>query len=104
MREPRQHVFVAPHEPHIRRFLRTYLRAQGYRVLEAATGQEAIARVTTKRPQMVLLDLVLPDVDGLEVLRHIRTWCTAPIVMIADCERTPEKIASPSISPIRPSG
>src|SRR5262245_700058 len=94
MREPRQHVLVAHHEPHMRRFLRTYLRAHGYRVLEATTGQEVIARVTTKRPQMVLLDLVLPDMGGLEVLRHLRTWCTVPIIMVAGCERTPEKIAA----------
>jgi two-component system, OmpR family, KDP operon response regulator KdpE len=78
----------------MRRFLRTYLRAQGYRVLEAATGQEAIARVTTKRPQMVLLDLVLPDMSGLEVLRRIRAWRMVPIIMVSGRERTPEKIAS----------
>ena len=72
MRAPLLRVLAVNHEPHMRRVLRANLRAQGYRVLEAATGQEAIARVTTKRPHVVLLDLALPDSDGLEVLRRIR--------------------------------
>lgn len=58
------------HEPRIRRFLRTSLRAQGYQVLQAVTGQEAIARVTASRPYVVLFDLGLLDLDALQVLRR----------------------------------
>jgi two-component system KDP operon response regulator KdpE len=54
----------------MRRFLRTSLRAQGYQVLQAVTGQEAIARVTASRPYVVLFDLGLLDLDALQVLRR----------------------------------
>jgi two-component system, OmpR family, KDP operon response regulator KdpE len=94
IREPLYRVLVVNHEPHIRRYLRTSLRAQGYRVLEAATGQEAIARMTAKRPHVVLLDLDLPDLEGLEVLRRLRDACTVPIIVVSDRERAREKIAA----------
>jgi two-component system KDP operon response regulator KdpE len=87
-------MLVVNHEPHIRRYLRTSLQAQGYRVLEAATGQEAIARMTATRPHVVLLDLDLPDLEGLEVLRRLRDGCTVPIIVVSDRERAQEKIAA----------
>jgi len=94
MREPVLRVLVVNHEPHLRRLLRTSLRAQGYRVLEAATGQEAIARVAARRPHVILFDLELPDLDGLEILRRLRDWCTAPIIVVSSRERAQEKIAA----------
>lgn len=94
MRETVLRVLVVNHEPHLRRLLRTSLRAQGYRVLEAATGQEAIARVAARRPHVVLLDLELPDLDGLEILRRLRDWCMAPIIVVSSRERAQEKIAA----------
>lgn len=66
-------LLVVDDEPPIRRLLRTGLGAQGYRVLEAATGQAALDLLAREAPEVMLLDLGLPDLDGLEVLRRLRT-------------------------------
>ena len=94
IREPLLRVLVVNHAPHMRRFLRASLQAQGYRVLEAATGQEATALATAKRPHVVLLDLGLPDLEGLEVLRHLRDAYPVPIIVVSDREQGHEKIAA----------
>ena len=65
-------VLVVDDEPSLRRLLRTSLSAQGYRVLEAGTGQGAIESLARDAPEVVLLDLGLPDMDGLEVIRRVR--------------------------------
>jgi two-component system, OmpR family, KDP operon response regulator KdpE len=87
-------VLIVDDEPQIRRFLRTSLSAHGYRVIEASQGQEAIALTTTERPELVLLDLGLPDMDGLEVIRRLREWSTVPIIVVSVRGREAEKIAA----------
>lgn len=76
-------ILVIEDELPIRRFLRATLPAHGYRVLEAATGREGIAQVAAAQPDLILLDLGLPDVDGLEVTRRLREWSETPIIVLS---------------------
>jgi len=77
-------VLVVDDEPSIRRLLRTSLSAQGYRVLETGTGQGAIDSLTRDGPEVVLLDLGLPDMDGLEVIRRVRTsGFKTPVIVLS---------------------
>jgi two-component system KDP operon response regulator KdpE len=87
-------VLIVDDEPQIRRFLRTSLSAHGYRVIEASGGQEAMTLLVTERPELVLLDLGLPDMDGLEVIRRLREWSTVPIIVVSVRGREAEKIAA----------
>jgi two-component system, OmpR family, KDP operon response regulator KdpE len=92
--EPAIRVLIVDDEPQIRRFLRASLSAHGYRVVEASCGREAIALTTTERPELLLLDLGLPDMDGLEVIRRLREWSTVPIIVISVRGQEAEKIAA----------
>ncbi|MCE9554344.1 MAG: response regulator [Planctomycetes bacterium] len=76
----------------IRRFLRTSLANEGYRLLEAETGQQAIRVAKEQPPDLVLLDLGLPDMDGHEVLRQLREWLTAPVVVLSARDQEQEKV------------
>jgi two-component system KDP operon response regulator KdpE len=76
-------VLIVDDEPQIRRFLRTSLSAHGYRVIEASHGRQAITLTATERPELVLLDLGLPDMDGLEVIHRLREWSAMPIIVIS---------------------
>jgi two-component system, OmpR family, KDP operon response regulator KdpE len=76
-------VLVVEDEPQVMRFLRATLPAHGYRMLEAASGAQALVETQTRQPDLVLLDLGLPDLDGLEVTRRIREWTSVPIVVIS---------------------
>lgn len=81
-------VLVVDDERSVRRFLRTTLTAQGYRVFEATDGASALAEVRSQRPDLVILDLGLPDLDGTEVTRQLREWTSIPILILSvrDCE------------------
>jgi Response regulators consisting of a CheY-like receiver domain and a winged-helix DNA-binding domain len=76
-------VLVVDDEPPIRRFLRTSLQAQGYRVVESESGSEALDRLRTSPADVVILDLGLPDMDGMEVITAIRARSTLPIVVLS---------------------
>jgi two-component system, OmpR family, KDP operon response regulator KdpE len=76
-------VLVVEDEPQLMRFLRATLPAHGYRMLEASSGTQALVEAQTRQPDLVLLDLGLPDFDGLEVTRRIREWSAVPIVVIS---------------------
>jgi two-component system KDP operon response regulator KdpE len=76
-------VLVVEDEPQVMRFLRATLPAHGYRLIEAATGAQALVEAQTRQPDLVLLDLGLPDLDGLEVTRRLRAWSGIPIVVIS---------------------
>jgi two-component system, OmpR family, KDP operon response regulator KdpE len=90
--EPSIRVLIVDDEPQIRRFLRTSLSAHGYRVIEASCGREAITLTATERPELVLLDLGLPDMGGLEVIRQLREWSTVPIIVVSVRGQEGEKI------------
>lgn len=87
-------VLVVDDEHGIRKFLRTSLVAQGYELFEAATGLEALQAVPINRPDVIVLDLGLPDLDGLEVMRTLREWTEIPIVILSVRDRESDKIAA----------
>ncbi|MDH4763197.1 two-component system KDP operon response regulator KdpE [Pseudomonas oryzihabitans] len=77
------HVLVIDDEPQIRKFLRISLAAQGYQVSEAATGTEGLAQAALSQPDLVILDLGLPDRDGQEVLVDLREWSAVPVLVLS---------------------
>jgi two-component system, OmpR family, KDP operon response regulator KdpE len=93
MTETRPRILVVDDERPIRRFLNASLSG-GYTVLEAATGEEAIASVLAGRPDVVILDLGLPDMDGVEVTRRLREWTNIPIIVVSVRDQEEHKIAA----------
>ena len=89
-----QCVLIVDDEPPIRRLLRTSLNAQGYRTIEAATAAEALASIGRDRPDVVILDLGLPDRDGLDVIREVRAVSAVPIVVLTSREAEHAKVAA----------
>lgn len=76
-------ILIVEDEPRMARFLSTLIDAHGYRVVHAETGDEGVARAADHQPDLVLLDLGLPDVDGLEVTRRLRQWTQTPIIILS---------------------
>jgi two-component system, OmpR family, KDP operon response regulator KdpE len=91
---PKPIALVIDDELQIRRLLRVCLEANGYRVEEASTGQEGIASAAQRKPDVVLLDLGLPDMDGVTVLKRLREWSRAPVVVLSVRDREDDKIAA----------
>lgn len=87
-------VLVVEDEPQMRRFIRASLTSHGYRIVEAATAGEAIALMTSHSPDLVLLDLGLPDADGLDVTKRLREWSRVPILVISARGREDDKVAA----------
>ena len=76
-------ILIVEDEPEIRRFLRFSLGAEGYRVVESSTGRRGTIDAGTHKPDVAIVDLGLPDVDGVEVVRHIREWSPMPIIILS---------------------
>jgi len=87
-------ILVIDDEPQIRRLLVHTLESSGYRVLTAATGTDGALQATQFRPDLVLLDLGLPDQSGLEVLRQLREWTQVPVIILTVVDGEAEKIAA----------
>ncbi len=87
-------VLVVDDEPAIRRFLRTSLSAHGYIVFDAASGREGLWAAAAQRPDLVILDLGLPDVDGIAVTQRLRDWTQVPIIIVTVQEQESAKIAA----------
>ncbi len=85
-------VLIVDDEPQIRRFLKPALAAAGYEVLTAETGEEALRLLASAAPDVVVLDLGLPDMDGKDVLREARAFSRAPIIILSARDREAEKI------------
>ncbi len=85
---------VVDDELQIRRLLRVNLEANGYRVVEAATGHEGITQAAQWRPDVVLLDLGLPDMDGVTVLKRLREWSRVPVIVLSVRDREEDKVAA----------
>jgi two-component system KDP operon response regulator KdpE len=94
MSEPKLSVLIVDDEQSIRRFLRVSLESQKYTVAEASTGQEALAKMVSEKPEIVVLDLGLPDMDGVEVTRLIRQWSKIPIIILSVRNSEKDKIAA----------
>jgi len=87
-------VLVIEDEPQMRRFLRPALEGQGYRVVEASTAREGMALASSHNPDLVILDLGLPDGDGIEVTQRLREWSAAPIVVVSARGQEADKVAA----------
>jgi two-component system KDP operon response regulator KdpE len=87
-------VLVVDDEPAIRRFLRSVLTAHGHTVWEAPDGNRAIEQMAQVRPDLVILDLGLPDMDGIEVTRRIREWSSLPIIILSVRGQETDKISA----------
>jgi len=87
-------VLVVDDERAIRRYLNAALEAQGCVVIEAANGAEAVRAAAVDRPEVIILDLGLPDIDGVEVTRRIREWSQTPIIILSVREQERDKIAA----------
>jgi two-component system KDP operon response regulator KdpE len=85
-------ILLIEDEPQMRRFLRVTLQSRGYRLVEAPTGQEGLAQAATRSPSVILVDLGLPDIDGLEVIAKIRGWSPVPIIVLSAREQEADKI------------
>ena len=92
MNEPM--ILVIDDEVQIRRLLRVSLEAAGFRISEAANGQEGIVQAAMSRPNVIILDLGLPDLSGLEVLNKIREWSATPIIVLSVQDGEQDKIAA----------
>ncbi len=92
MSEPRSRVLIVEDEAPMRRFLRTTLTSHGYDALEAGTATEGIAMAGQYAPDLVLLDLGLPDRDGHELTREVRQWSTVPIIVLSARGREDDKV------------
>ncbi|HWI56318.1 MAG TPA: response regulator [Bacillota bacterium] len=87
-------VLIIDDELQIRRLLRICLEGNGYRVLEAATGQEGLTQAAQHPPDVVLLDLGLPDLDGVTLLKRLREWSRVPVVVLSVRDREEDKVAA----------
>jgi two-component system KDP operon response regulator KdpE len=87
-------VLIIEDEPEIRRFLRTTLAAEGYRVIEAENGERGAIEAATHKPDLVLVDLGLPDLDGVEVVKRIRAWSALPILILSARSAEADKVAA----------
>jgi two-component system KDP operon response regulator KdpE len=87
-------ILIVEDEPQIRHFLRTTLTAEGYRVIEAETGQRGVLEAATHKPDLVMVDLGLPDLDGVEVVKRIRAWSTLPILILSARSAEADKVAA----------
>ena len=86
-------VLVIEDEPAMRRFLRASLASNGFRIIEAATAAEAVSLAQSHNPELILLDLGLPDGDGLDLARRFREWTDVPILVISARGREDDKVA-----------
>jgi two-component system, OmpR family, KDP operon response regulator KdpE len=87
-------VLVVEDEPQMRRFIRASLSSRSFRVLEAASASEAILLLTSHNPGLLLLDLGLPDGDGIDLTRQIREWSRVPIIVLSARGREDDKVAA----------
>ncbi len=94
MTEAAQRVLIVDDELPIRRYLRAALSAQGFTLAEAADGQEALKAAVSFHPDLIILDLGLPDIDGIEVTKRLREWSLTPIIVLSVREAEADKIAA----------
>ena len=87
-------VVLIEDEPQIRRFLRATLTGQGYRLFEATSGADGLVEVGSRQPDVVIVDLGLPDTDGLDVIRRIREWTDVPIIVLSARGQERDKVAA----------
>ena len=94
MSEPRPTILVIEDEPPVKKFLRVTLESQSYDVIEASRGEEGMRHAAVSQPDLVILDLGLPDLDGLEVTRRLREWTAIPIIIVSARGKEQDKVAA----------
>jgi two-component system, OmpR family, KDP operon response regulator KdpE len=87
-------LLVVDDEPQVRRFLRNSLPKADYRLVEAETGDQGLAVASSQHPDVILLDLGLPDIDGVEVTRRLREWTSTPIIILSARGQDQDKVAA----------
>ena len=87
-------VLIVDDEESIRVFLKLTLTSQGYEAIEAVTGKDALAKAVTEKPDIIILDIGLPDIDGIEVTRSLREWTQIPIIILSVRGSEKDKIAA----------
>ena len=85
-------ILLVEDEKNICDFISTSLSAQDYRISTAHTGKEALPIITSQCPDLILLDLGLPDMDGMEIIRQVRTWSSVPIIVLSARTQEQEKV------------
>lgn len=94
MSEPRWTAVLVEDEPQIRRFVRSALEQEDWQVFEASTVAQGLVECGTRRPDLVVLDLGLPDQDGIELIRDLRSWSTVPLIVLSARSDENQKIAA----------
>jgi two-component system, OmpR family, KDP operon response regulator KdpE len=84
MPDPRPTILIVEDEPDIRQFLRSAFALEGYRVVEATSGRRAAIDAGTHKPDLAIVDLGLPDIDGVDVIRRIREWSPSPQQLLTE--------------------
>ena len=87
-------ILVIEDEPPLQKFLRVTLTSNGYHVVEAATGESGVRHAANDRPDLIILDLGLPDIDGIEVTRRIREWSAIPIIVVSARGKEQDKVVA----------
>jgi two-component system KDP operon response regulator KdpE len=87
-------IIVIEDEAQIRRFLRTTLASEGYQVFEVETGKRGLTEAATRKPDLIILDLGLPDMDGVEVVKELRAWSSVPVIILSARSQESDKISA----------
>ncbi|SAL81519.1 DNA-binding response regulator KdpE [Caballeronia terrestris] len=94
MSEPTVTVVMIEDDRQIRRFVRATLEAQGMNVIEAETGQQGLREAATRKPDLIVVDLGLPDADGIDVIRELRNWSSQPVIVLSARTHEETKVAA----------
>ena len=87
-------IIVIEDEAQIRRFLRTTLASEGYKIIETETGKQGMTEAETRKPDLIILDLGLPDMDGVEVVKGVRAWSSVPVIILSARSQESDKISA----------
>jgi two-component system KDP operon response regulator KdpE len=87
-------IVVIEDDPQIRRFLRTGLHAHGFEIHEAETGKHGLIVASTRKPDLIILDLGLPDMDGVDVIKKLREWTSRPVIILSARNMEVDKVAA----------
>ena len=90
----REKILVVEDEKSISRFISTILNTNGYEAMQARSGQEALSMITSHCPDLIILDLGLPDMDGMDILRQLRSWTSLPVVVVSARSHEGDKVSA----------
>jgi two-component system KDP operon response regulator KdpE len=94
MSEPKPVIVAVEDDPQIRRFLRTGLESHGFQIHEADTGKLGLIEAANRKPDLVIVDLGLPDMDGVEVVKKLREWSAMPVIVLSARAMETDKVAA----------